>query len=286
MDELKLKKYNSIGLVPGPLETEADYQKRVDYCLQLKNQLNDTFSDALPYENEQAWLAPALQITGPLYDISPAWVPLFFSNQQLLPWHAGAAWIFQKVEKGPLGALLQLRKALYQKPVYFLVYHRDEIIAHELCHVGRMAFEEKRFEELLAYRTSDRFFPRYFGPILQSVGESRLFIIVLLTLLIMDFSFLFLGSLKIYFQMFYLKLIPVFLILWGVFRLRKRQGILQEAERQLKAVWGEAASFILYRLTDREIEQFSKQTADQIRNYAEQENSLRWQAIKTAYPLL
>lgn len=254
--------------VPGPKETEAEYEKRVEYCLQLKNDFPEM---AFILESD-------LQKTKQLYDISPDWVPLFFSNKGLAPWHAGAAWIFQKEKDSPLGALLQLRKCFVERKT-FLFYHRDEIIAHELCHIGRMAFEEKKYEEILAYRTSDRFFPRYFGPILQSVGESRLFIIVLLTLLIMDLGFLFYGSLDIYFHMFYLKLIPLFLVIWAIFRLWQRQSTLQKTEQKLKEIW-ENPSFVLFRLTDHEIEQFSRQTLEQIKSYVEGENSFRWQTIK------
>lgn len=262
--------------VPGPKETETEYTKRVEYCLHLKSEFPE-----IAFSEERAALATGLQKTKQLYDISPDWVPLFYSNQGLALWHAGAAWIFQKEKGSPLGALLQLRKNFSAQASY-LFYHRDEIIAHELCHIGRMAFEEKKYEELLAYRTSDRLFPRYFGPVLQSAGESRLFMIVLLTILIMDVAFLFFGSLDIYFHMFYLKLIPLFLLLWAIFRLWKRQEILKKAEKKLKEVWDEPW-FILYRLTDQEIEQFAKSTAEDIKSYAEQDNSFRWSTIKTAY---
>lgn len=264
--------------VPGPKEQEVEYQKRIEYCLQLKSDFPE-----ISFSSEKIVLDPGLQKTKSLYDISPDWVPLFYCNKGLSLWHGGAAWIFQKEKGSPLGALLQLRKSFSRHSTY-LFYNRDEIIAHELCHIGRMAFDEKKYEELLAYRTSDKFFPRYFGPILQSVGESRLFIIVLLTILILDLSFLFFGSLEIYFQMFYLKIIPLFLIFLGIFRLWKRHKTLKKTEEKLKEVW-EKPLFVLYRLTDQEIEQFSRLTAEQIREYADEETSLRWHTIKTAYPM-
>lgn len=275
---MDLVKYNSVGFVPGPAETEEEYQKRIDYCLELKNHFPE-----LSFSEETAVLQPGLQETKRLYDIYPDWVPLFFSNTGLWLWHAGSSWIFQKEKGSPLGALLQLRKSFYKRSS-FLFYHRDEIVAHELCHIGRMAFEEKQFEELLAYRTSKRFFPRYFGPILQSVGESRLFMIVLFTLLLMDLFLLFMGALDSYFQLFYLKLIPVLMVAFAGMRLWKRHRVIRQAEENLKGVWNEPA-FILYRLTDSEIEEFSRLGSDQIREYAEGNDSLRWRAIKAVYSM-
>lgn len=279
IDDLDLQRYNSLGLIPGPTESEPEYLARIQYCLQLKQYFAKeiSFFDAPPYEGS---------ILNPknLYDISPDWVPLFFSNLKLWPWHAGAAWIFQVTATSPLGALMQLRKSLYKNKTYLKVYHLDEIIAHEFCHVGRMAFEEKQYEEFLAYRTSDRYFSRKWGPILQSALESKIFVLILATLFVLDVWLLFFGSFDLYLQMQYLKLIPFILVGTAVFRLLKRHQTLEQTEKKLKGIW-ENSNAVLFRLTDKEINQFALQTPDQIRRYAEGENSLRWHAIKTSYKM-
>lgn len=285
MNEIELVDWNRRGLIPGPGEQLADFQKRVQFCLGLKNQFFSEISvpQSLQYDNAQEKIEEAaLLLVRNLYGISPDWVPLFFSNWKLAPWHGGAAWIFQIKEDAPLGALLQLRKALYKKRLYLGLYERDELMAHEFAHVGRMAFEEKKFEELLAYRSSQKSFSRYFGPIIQSAQESRLVIYLFATLFLMDAFFLFSGSLDAYLGTQVFKLVPLLLILFGLLRLKQRQSALKKAEEKLKELVPDANA-VVYRLTDREIELFSKSSIENIRNYIRKEPSLRWQVIRLSY---
>ena len=94
----------------------------------------------------QAILDEASFKTKELYGIQPTWTPLFFNNYQLAPWHGGCAWIFQLTENAPTAALLQLRAPFRHQPTYLNLYRRDELIAHELSHVGRMMYQEPQFE--------------------------------------------------------------------------------------------------------------------------------------------
>ena len=151
-----------------------------------------------------------------------------------------------------------------------------------MAHVGRMAFEEKKYEELLAYKTSKSWFLRMCGPIIQSAGESRLIIYIMATLLMMDAYFLFQGSLSAYLETQIFKLFPLALILFALFRLNKRQKTLAKAEKILTSI-SKHAKEILYRLTDKEIDTFAKMNQQEILTYIEQERSLRWKVIKLSY---
>lgn len=282
MDDLNLIEYNRRGLIPGPNEEIEAFEARVEFCLSLKTKLLDEVKipDSEPQDDSIA--VKALALTQSLYGMAPDFVPVFFSNWKLAPWHGGAAWIFQLKEDSSLGAILQLRKPFYKKSHYLGIYARDELMAHEMAHVGRMAFEEKKYEELLAYRTSKSWFLRMCGPVIQSAGESRLIIYVLATLLMMDAYFLFQGSLSAYLETQIFKLLPLVLILFALFRLTKRQKTLAQAEKNLTAISSHAKE-ILYRLTDKEIDTFAKQSKEEIQAYIAQDTSLRWKAIKLSY---
>lgn len=157
--------------------------------------LSSKLGEQIPFQPEEgtnlSFFADAKKETKERFGITPDWVPIFFSNYQLYPWHGGSAWIFQLNDETPPSALLQLRKKLYTSPTLLGLYHRDELIAHELSHVGRMAFEEPAFEEVLAYTTARTSFRRYFGPIFQSAVESFLFMIVCVAILLLDTYLLF-----------------------------------------------------------------------------------------------
>lgn len=281
------ERLNKQGFIPGPSETEAEFFSRVAFCLSLEEKIAKSFlpkgEKLFSNEAKTFLLKEPLLTLSNLYDIKPAFSPLFFSNWRLAPWHGGTAWIFQLEEQGPLGSLIQLRKAFYKKTSYLALYERDELLAHELCHVGRMAFDEKKYEELLAFRTSNRFFSRYFGPILQSAKESHLFIFVLVALLLLDLFLLFQGAYEIYLESMWLKFIPFGLIACALTRLSKRQNRLEKAHRQLKGLFTHRAGAMLYRLKDQEIDLFAEKSEEEILSYIKKQNCFRWQWIRSCY---
>lgn len=280
----KLLSYNAEGLIPGPAETEDFFLKRVDYCLHLREKIGET----LPFEvsaeaSKETVLSPCKQVRA-LYDIEPAWVPVFFSNYQLAPWHGGCAWIFQLHEQEPTAAFFQLRRRLQNSQTYLGIYDRDELMAHELVHVGRMMFEEPRYEEILAYRTSFHSWRRWWGPLVQSSAESAWFVFLLLPLLLLDAYLLLSGDLELYTNVMWLKLLPLGLVAAAVVRLYRRQSTFSSALKNLQGLFNEGkAEAVIYRLTDHEIESFAGMSVEEIREYIDREGSLRWAVIKKAY---
>ena len=166
------------GFIPGPNETEQEFTSRMEYCLSLRHNLPQ--AAIIRLEDQQSCLEEASAITLPLYGLNPTWVPVLFANHKLAPWHGGCAWIFQMDDEQPLGAFLQLRKPFLSAQNYLGLYDRDELVAHELCHVARMAFEEPIYEEHLAYRSSKPKWRRRLGPIIRNSIESMLFFLSLL----------------------------------------------------------------------------------------------------------
>ncbi len=285
MDDKELLKLNELGIIPGSFETKEDFLLRADYCLRLKtnsqNIIKDFDSDSLMDE----FLVDPSKKTKLLFDISPKWVPVFFSNHRLMPWHGGAAWIFQENEKSPISAFFQLRHRLKRDRRYLGIYDRHELMAHEMSHIGRMVFHEPRFEELIAYQTSESAFRRFFGCIVRSSSESFIFMFLILSLFLLDLFFIASGQEEMLEFSLYLKLIPLSIIGLAFVRLWNTHQTFFKAKENLKKIAKDESLIcaILYRLQDKEIEQFSRWSREEMLSYIETQECLRWRVIKTAY---
>lgn len=275
----RLLDLNRRGLIPGPLEKEDAFMQRAEYCLHLSKHLDVPLQkDVLEKPNSDLRY---------FYDVAINWIPVIFSNERLSLWHGGCAWIFQVAENTPTAAMIQLRQVFGNKKRYLGIYDRDELLVHELVHVGRMKFEERRFEEMLAYETSTSTFRRWFGPLVQSSWESVLFLMVLAMILVFDIFLLAVGHHEGYEIAGTLKLIPLALILIALIRLalkrRQYNKCLSRLESCLQS--GQSARAVAYRLTDKEIVAFGGLTNEQIRAYArlQGKEELRWKVISLAY---
>jgi len=285
-----LLSYNLQGIIPGPQETEEAFLERAAYCKGLQNQPVEESLGPLPCtdsESAKELLLEAFKITDPVYCIQPLWMPMAFSNYKLAPWHGGCAWIFQAHEDSPTGAFMQLRKQFRHRKKYLGIYRRDELIAHELSHVGRMMYAEPQFEELLAYRSSFSSWRRWFGPIVQAPWESLLFMLSLLLLLVLDLYLQAMGEIGTYRLLLWAKLFPITLLFLGLFRVWRRHQVFNRCLGNLNKCCpdAKAANAVAYRLTDAEIYKFAGSTSDFIVEYAKTESStsLRWRLIKAAY---
>lgn len=275
MDDKSLADYDHRGLIPGPGENEEQFLLRVEYCLGLRKTLVEKKSEELPainFDDQEGFLREGCEEVKKVYLIDPDWVPIAISAEGLAPWHGGVTWIFQLEENSPWGALLQVRR----RPWWI---SRNEVVAHELCHIGRMAFQELEYEEILAYWTSASSWRRWFGAVVQTKMESFWFVIALLSVLIFDFSTMIWGSYQTFLFAQWFKLLPLGMAAWGVWRLAQRMKKFSKVLKKLEDCTSNPLAFI-YRLTDREINLFSGKSSAQIKEYIEQQDSLRWQAIK------
>jgi hypothetical protein len=276
----QLLNYNSIGLIPGPNEDEQSFASRAQYCLDLQKHAENHHAELLmdSWNRDNTIYTNGWDISRKLYGIAPTWVPIAFSNKGLSLWHGGCAWIFTLSENGPRAALLQLRRAFKTQEVYLKLYRRSEIIAHEAAHIGRMAFDEPHFEEMLAYQSSNNWWQRWIGPLFQSARELTLSILMLFAIL----TVLLLTDAQ------YTAII--LMLVWmgfGTGRLALRHYQLNLCYRHLLTLTknAEQANALLYRLTDREIITFGKLSPQAIHAYALQQASLsvRWRLLFAAY---
>lgn len=264
METQKLKTLAEQGFVPGPFENEADFLRRVDYCLQLEKELG---FEAVPPQ----LFEPPFSLTHSLFGIKPSWVPLSFSNYQLPLWVGGCAWIFQNTHDSPTGAFIQLRKKLQTSPS-FCLYSRDELIAHEISHIGRMMFEEPKYEEVFAYKTSPSSFRKFLGPLFSEGGQMRSFMILVVFVLLADLCALWWGGWESYVALLPLKLIPGSWFGWMLYKLSLKQLRIKRLEKRFPLKF-------LYGLTDKEIDAFDKMTKAQVEEYARLQQCLRWKYL-------
>lgn len=260
MNNEELLKLFHQGFVPFNKETEENYRQRVLFGLDIENMLNQHMDQNLP--PRVPILKSALDKIESLYGFRAEWVPLIYSDEKMLPWQGAAAWIFELYQNAPLSSLIQVRKNSWS----FLASN-EERLSHELCHVGRMGFEEKQYEEIMAYQTSPNKLRRFFGPLFQSSFDSIALVGLLGTVVSFDFVLLLSGAYTWYDHFMWLKLIPLFFLVYLLVRLVLRQ-------RKFKALVQKTNLPFVYSLLDKEINTFSGMPKEAIQENVEKNKHL------------
>ncbi len=254
----KLKKWGKLGFVATPDETEKEFVKRID---NLK-----VFQRDLTLLEKKARIFPIrsmssdqkiLGILEKTLQVRPAWIPIAYSNRFLAPWEGAVSWSFDTI------CLIQLRKAFTKGR--FLLYHREEVIFHEVVHALRFAFHEPRFEEILAYSQAKKKWRAFLGPFFSHPKHTYLFLI----LFALSFCFLFFKSLFFAFLVFKLG------------KLIRDQWLFKRAKCSIQTLFSTISPLaLLIWLTDREIELFAKESPSTIISYIKsQKSDLRWQQL-------
>ena len=280
--------WNKLGFIPGDQESENEYKERVEFGLRLTEHLTEMVAELPFHADDQASkeiLQPAMNQCSDLFGIMPTWVPVFFNNYRLTPWQGGCAWIFQLNEKTPTSAFLQLRSQFKKQPTYLGLYHRNELLGHELVHTGRMMYHEPNFEEILAYQTSSSRWRRFFGPIFESHKESLLFVL-LLGLNIINHAVSINFAQVSYFWSFGLELCVLGLVLFALIRLCFRHRQFNRCLEKLEQVYQskKIAKHVIYRLKDREIKLFGSSSLAEIHSYQSTNPTFRWKFLNCVYP--
>jgi len=153
MDEKLLAELFYEGFLPGPNESEEDFLKRVELSREL----------AL---NPQKAGLKDVEVGKKIGPFNLSWLLHKVSNKKLPIWEGAATWIIDC--EGAKIPFLQFRKAHAQS---------EEIWDHELVHILRIAFDEPRFEEILAFDRSKSRFRKWLGPLLRTPKESIFFVV-------------------------------------------------------------------------------------------------------------
>jgi hypothetical protein len=253
--------WNKRGLIPGPSEDETSFLERIAIIEAKYAQIQNSAI------NPEHWVDTQKKLKD-LFDIAPDWIVAFYSDSQLPFWQGAATWIENKIPE------IQLKKA-FAKGVYLKIYQRDEVLAHEATHACRMAFEEPRFEEIFAYATSKNALRRFFGPLFRTSKESYLFMFCLLFSLSAQIAQMFLEDNPI---LLAVSISPIFLLITGLVRLCLSHLTLHRCLKNLGSI---QALAIAYRLTDKEIAQFARQSPQKCKKTMQEnkEISLRWRCL-------
>lgn len=293
LSEEQLAYYDAKGLIPAPDETESAFKRRLKVCLDKQNEpaasFADLFSNPFLLQNNSP-LVEEQKTSKTLYGFAIDWSPLVFSKEHLSIWHGGCACIVsEEGDKCCRWGFFQLQPALQHKEAKLLfgLYERPEIIAHESCHLARMAFDEPVFEEILAYRTSHSFWRRWLGPLFSSSREALLSAVSLAVFFVSALAFsleLEIGGLEIGFISLFTGGGASVYLTYLFLRLAYRHHLLfkcmQNCLHLIKA--GSLDAFV-FRLSDKEIIDFACSKPEDVLEYALKRQCPRWRLLKMRY---
>jgi hypothetical protein len=256
VDDARLLELYHQGWIPGPHESEDEFYARINYRDQVVRLLGEDFT---PSQDSVKLLKEAGAITYPLFQFSLEGVALVFANQGLSLWEGGVAWIFQLQENSPQAAFIQLRSC-FEKSKRWLFYDRSELIAHEACHVARMAYQEPYFEEMLAYQTSKSWLRRLLGSLFLKSWETSTFLLLFCLAWGMT---LFLSMSVAWIGWLLLKLFSIFL--FG--RLTALHILYWRAKNKLSKAFNsqQTAQSLLFLATDAEIYRWGKMNEEELK---------------------
>jgi len=188
----ELAGHDARGLLFAPGETLAEYLARLARLETALGELEADLANAgrsrlcpeLPLRREDRIPAEIMAEAGAATDRHYAfridWVPGFFLSRSLGLLWGGCAISFP--EDG--GLSLFLIRSAFARHHRWLIYQREELLAHELCHAARMPLADRIHEEWFAYRLSPSRLRRYLGNCFQSAADALVFLVPVLLLLV------------------------------------------------------------------------------------------------------
>jgi hypothetical protein len=252
---------HSFADINDQLDSETGFAPFYD----LKFSRNDLISDEVMDE--------AAEISNTLYAFKINWVPGFFLSTNLGMLWGGCAISVPEEDF----SLFLIRKSFRSRKKWF-IYRRDELLAHELCHIARAPLHDYRFEEHFAYQTSFSRLRRYMGNCFIYRYDAIWFLLPVLFLLAIQ--------ILITAGLINLPIMPFWFMagtypLWLFIRNQRSRNILHRAKRKLARICN-YPNAVLFRCTATEIAEFANAPTDNLikelwlRNC---ENELRWRVI-------
>ena len=204
--------FYSKGFLPGPIESESNFYKRAALTEKIVREPKNYITEKSLKNKVFSSLNEST---------------LFMASSCKLFWHASVTMI------------LEISKDLYipiiSKPSKFsnLFINEDEVLNHELIHAKRVYFNDEKFEEIIAFRTSKSSWRKFFSPLITKQYQ---LILILIFSLITSYSSL-----------------PFFILLSSMlFNLSYKQFTVYRCIRYLKR-YTKYYEEILIGMTDKEI---------------------------------
>lgn len=279
-----------LGFIPGKDESREDFHRRVHSCLAWSQSLDQqdlilpeykvTLQQASRIPRDQLYADAA--IIRNLYGACPSWVPAFLDDRQLPLLTAGMAVQYLEPQSQQVMTWFQLKPVFRQRSKW-LIYSRQEIISHEMCHVGRFPLQSHRYEESLAYKTSTSPFRRKIGGALLSSLDSKILLFSLFSWVMVDlfslFNFHVPLAISIFLRLFFPLVIS--LGLWRNFRIQRELNL---AETKLKEIFGDSAPSVLFCLDDDQIGQCWTLSTPDLAKVMDPTHSWQFQFIDACFP--
>ena len=285
-----LAAYDASGLLLGADETAADFAKRIRIFQANRQKLEDALQKDGKYDAEGIIVTSNDRIpntlftkiadhTKRLYRFEIDWVPGFFIDPSFSLLFGGCAFCSY-----PDFFTMFIIRRTFKTQEKWLIYNRDELLAHELCHVSRIALLSEEFEETFAYQTSSSAFRKLIGGIFRKQTDSFMFLGVTFILLFAQIlRTQWLHSIPIWPFWSLVGLVFAWLLIRHAFHCR-RLGI---AQRHIAELFGkENALPVLFRCTDEELHRFAATQPQTLKSWIEEQNSLRWQVIRKRFPII
>lgn len=255
------------GLLLAPDENLTEFKRRnkklFKHLLNFEKELRknekvtlfDTITVSDNWRINEEIMKEAAKLDKDFYEFQIEWVPGFFLSKSLGWLWGGCAISFPEDAM----SIFLIRENFADKQKW-LFYHRDELLAHELCHIARLPINDRSFEEHFAYRLSHSGLRRYIGNCFQYTYDAIFFIIPFFLLLIAQAlnTFVFGGGLPMYPFWILIILYPAFLLL----RNQKSRNAYFKAKKNLKRAGMEKPLPILFRCTKAEIYTIAAFTKD------------------------
>jgi hypothetical protein len=278
------------GFIPAETEDCCDFAERLKRCRERAAAFEQTMAgEAGEFQipDDDLVLRPADRIpaelfvgagkaTEELYGFAIDWVPGFFKDCGLL--FGGGAYAFP-----PDFFSIFIINEAFATQERWLIYGRQELLAHELCHVARSGFASPACEELHAYQTAKTGFRRRFGGIVHRERDSYVFLGSALVLLAAQVARVVLALPELPIWPFW---IPF--ILCSAFLLWRHLGLLgrydRAGSRLATACLAGKSRHILFRCTDAEIVDLANLAAADLPAWlAARPDSPRWRVIKARF---
>lgn len=272
-----LRKFDRHGLFPAPGEDCQQFAERLSHLATALDELEKNLAQQGSVEPcsgielrknsviPAAITGEALEKTCKLYDVKPDWVPGFFADESF-----GMLWGGCALTDPESNLVLFIIRKAFLKKCKFLVYDRQELMAHELTHAAHQSINEIKYEEYFAYRTAQSALRRFFGGCFISKYDSLCFLLPILLLPVVQFLNIF-TTLSLPVSFFYLlaAIYPVFLVC----RCFATWRTANKARKFLQQNHVAEPDAILFRMTAAEISALAH-------GQMVQGNDLRWNLIK------
>ena len=284
-----LAAYDANGLLLGADETAADFAKRIRLFQTNVQKMEDNLRKDGKYDAEGIVVTPNDRIpnalftkiadhTKRLYRFEIDWVPGFFIDPSFSLLFGGCAFCSY-----PDFFTMFIIRRSFKTQEKWLIYNRDELLAHELCHVARIALLSEEFEETFAYQTSASSFRKLIGGIFRKQTDSFLFLGVTFVLLFAQIlRTQWLQAMPIWPFWSLVGLVFAWLLVRHAFHCRR----LSVAQNHIAELFGkENALPVLFRCTDDELHRFASTAPQSLKSWIAEQTSLRWQVIRKRFPL-